>query len=193
MKNAILPGLLLLGLFACQQAPKTAEPQTPPPAPAIPDSAAVADVIHNFYKWYDAFSRDETKGVDFTDDSGAHLKLNAAKLDAYFANFQNSGFVSAGFIEQEKAFYKKCEALWQKEPKDDVPSGMDADKYFCAQDWEVGFYTTAAVRLQPSGADRVTATLYSSNSNDPQDRRIELVRENGKWLIAKIECDMGVQ
>ncbi len=102
-----------------------------------------------------------------------------------------SGFVSAGFIEQEKAFYKKCEALWQKEPKDDVPSGMDADKYFCAQDWEIKNWITGPIKINFNKNDSASITYLILDSLDNQERKIECQKLNGQWLISKIECDLG--
>lgn len=181
--------LLLAGalfFFACSGSPTGTTSQE---EGAAADSAAIAGVIHSFYAWYDAFQKDETRGVNFTTDDGKHLKLDTAVLQGYYENFRNTGLVSNELIEGEYAFFKKCEQLWQNEPLDEVPSCLDGDKYFCAQDWEIAFWTQSPVRIQSAGENRVTATLYNSEI----ERNFELVKENGKWLLAKVECDMGVE
>ena len=171
--------------FACG-GPSTG---TDSPTGAAADSASIAGVIHRFYTWYDAFLKDEARDVNFTTDDGQHLKLDTAVLKGYYENFRNTGLVSEEFIQGEYAFFKKCEQLWQNEPLDEVPSCLDGDKYFCAQDWETSFWTQSPVRIQSTGENRVTATLYDTE----MERSFELVKENGKWLLAKVECDMGVE
>ena len=189
MKNLTLFCALLLMLFSCKESPKsTPSVQTP-----VSDSTAVADVIHGFYKWYYVFVQDTTKHISFLNSSGEHFKLNVPRMDKHFANFSESGFISPAFIKNEYAFYKRCEQLWQNEPTDDVPSGMDADKYYCAQDWEVEFWQNAPVRIKIIGNDSIFATLYDSNPKYQLERNFELKKENGKWLLTKIECDMGVK
>lgn len=157
------------------------------------DSVAVARVIHDFYKWYDHFITNDAINFNITNDEGEHLTLNQKALDAYLATIKKSGFVNDTFIQGEYAYYKKCEQLWQNEDKGDVPSGMDADKYFCAQDYDITFYTEAPVRIQSLGANQIAATMYQNDTEYPMERHFELQKENGKWYISKIECDMGIE
>ena len=157
------------------------------------DSAAVTAVIHGFYKWYDGFIRDEARDVNFTNDEGEHLRLNMAALETYYDHFRKSGFVSEEFIQNEYVFYRRCEALWQNEAKDEVPSCMDADKYFCAQDWDVNFWTTSPVRIVANVDDTIIAKLSGEEAGAPSEQNFQLKKENGKWLITRIECDMGIE
>jgi hypothetical protein len=192
MKHLTLVALITFLLFACQETPKNVAANATSQA-AVSDSAAVAEVIHGFYKWYNVFSMDTTKRGDFADQSGKYLRLDEPKMKKYYAYFQETGFVSTEFIENEYTFYRKCEAIWKTEEVGDVPTGMDADKYFCAQDWETEFWTNAPVRIKNLGTDRVAATLFSTDKNAPIERNFELKKENGKWVLTKIECDMGVK
>jgi hypothetical protein len=189
MKFFLLTALALGALTACYQRPASSTAAAPPPPS---DSAAIADAIHGFYRWYGMFSQDSTHSIDFTDDRGDHLALNQTKLEHYYGFFKKSGFVSDEFIAGEYAFYKQCSLLWQQEPIDEVSSCMDADKYFCAQDWELSFWTTAPIRFRPTGKNRVLATLYGTSFDSPIERTIALKKENGRWLITTIECDMGL-
>ncbi|WP_266364780.1 DUF3828 domain-containing protein [Tellurirhabdus rosea] len=190
MKHFTFLVLLAAGLLACQK--KT--PNSTLSATGTPpsDSAAIAQTVHGFYKWYIAFSQDSTKRVDFTEERDEHLALNQPRLERYFAHFKASGFVSDEFIAGEYAFYRECSQLWQAEAVDDVPSCLDADKYFCAQDWDPAFWTDSPVRLRKLGPDKVLATLFGNHFDRPMERNIELKRENGRWRITRIECDMGL-
>lgn len=42
---------------------------------------------------------------------GKHLKLDNAKVGAYFDHFAKSGFISKAYIDSEKAYLKKCESV----------------------------------------------------------------------------------
>lgn len=189
-------------LLACNEAPtNNAETTTTTEAPTDnggsqddPDLVAITNVIHEFYAWYDSFQRDSTRNIIFTDEKkGKHLVLDMPKLDQYLNNLKASGFISDAFIADEKLLWKKCEVLWQKEELGDVPSCVDADRFFCAQDWDMEFWTKAPVSAERLGTDKVNATLSGQEGGVEHTQKFELKKENGKWLITKIECDLGVQ
>lgn len=192
MKNLTFIFFALFLFFACTEAPKNA-PISEATKEVVSDSMAITNTIHGFYKWYNIFSMDTTKRGDFADQSGKYIRLNEPKMKKYFSYFQETGFVSTTFIENEYAFYKKCEAIWKTEEVGDVPTGMDADKYYCAQDWDNEFWTNAPVRIKMVSPDSAFATLYSTDKNVQLERNFELKKEKDKWLLAKIECDMGVE
>jgi len=186
MKKLMLFCAVLMLAFACNQAPKNQGYDTEDTA----DITAINDVIHGFYGWYDGVLHDTTKQIKFTDATGAHLKLNPANLDAYFAQFKASGFVSDEFIENEKKFYRSCEKFWQKEAIDDVPSCLDADKYFCAQDWDIKEWTSNPTTVEITGKDKAKASMTFKFGDTSEDRNFELIKKDGKWLLLSIECDM---
>ncbi len=136
--------------------------------------------------------RDTTKPFDITDDTGKHLKINEKALKAYLGEFQKSGFVTESFIAGEFDFYQKCAKLWQNEDIGDVPSGMDADKMLCAQDGDIQMWTKSPVRVVKINDIQAKATLYASDAGGDFERHFELTKENGKWLLSKVECDMGI-
>ncbi|MFN4255256.1 MAG: DUF3828 domain-containing protein [Saprospiraceae bacterium] len=179
MRKTLHFGLLLLAFAACNR-----KPAGPSAGVATPAAA-----IHGFYTWYDAFLRDTTRSINFTDDRGPHLKLDPAKFDQYFQNLKASGFLSDEYIAAEKAFFRKCETYWQHEEKGDVPTGMDEDRLFCAQDWDLNFWTKSPVSIAPLDSNRVAATMSGTEGGSPKTHDFELVKEGGKWLIAKIACD----
>lgn len=189
-KLIFLPIIASLTAFAActEQGPATSDTSDA----AAADSTAIAATIHGFYGWYNGFASDTTQAYDFTDASGQHLRLKPDVLEKYLGEFRKSGFVSEEFIANEQKFYAACEKLWQNEAVDDVPSGMDADKMFCAQDWEFAEFTTAPVSSRVN-ADKATASImFSPNSPNGESRSFELKKENGKWLLTKVICDTGV-
>jgi Protein of unknown function (DUF3828) len=194
MKKSTLICFILMSLFACKEAPKNA-PHTPSDKMAeVPtdkggaqndaDLVAVTDVIHNFYKWYEAFTNDDKKRIDYLDSKGKTSKLDNTKLAAYHAEMMKSGFVSKTYIDNDVAYLKKYEAEWtkNKENNNDGPlSGLDFDRVFCGQDWDIKDYTTGSIKAEGLGTNQVKTTVGGS--------KLELVKENGKWLIAKIACE----
>ncbi len=196
MKKWISISVIVLFVLACNQTKQeggtsTQEVAANNASPSLAmDSAEIAAVIHGFYKWYDVFAN---KNMQFTDDTGKYLKLSPTKLEAYYAEFKKTGFVSDEFVENEYSFFKKCEKLWVNENKDELVSCLDADKYFCAQDWDMNFWLNSPVRIKNLGENKMSATMYSTDKENPEERNFELKKENNKWLLTKIVCDMGVQ
>ncbi|MBK7870374.1 MAG: copper resistance protein NlpE N-terminal domain-containing protein [Saprospiraceae bacterium] len=188
MQKLALFFLSVLFLSSCQEGTK----KTPESTAVASDSSAIADVIHGFYQWYDLYVRDETKSIDFVKIVNNHYALDQPLLEKYLANINASGFVSSEFLANDMAFYKACEKLWQNEEAEGPPNGMDANKYFCAQDWDLNFWTKSPVRIKSMGADKVAATLYGTMGGSPLEHNFELKKETGKWLLSKIECDMGI-
>jgi len=155
------------------------------------DSTLLADLIHQFYQWYDKETYDTTHTIDFVNNQGKYLRLDTTKLMAYLAYIKESGFVSDVFIQGDIAFYKECEKYWQHENKAEVPSCLDADKYFCAQDWEINKWTSGPIKIVYNQSDSASVKLLILDSIRNDERNIQCHRINGKWLISKIECDMG--
>lgn len=145
-------------------------------------------VIHGFYTWYDTFSQSKEAEISFLDDTGPHLKLDSVKLKTYLGRFTISGFVGEAFVTNQKAFYKDCEQLWQSESKDEPGSCLDYDPYFCAQDWDINFWTKSPVAVVVDG-DKASATMTGTEAGSTRTQHFELANENGKWLLAKVICE----
>lgn len=188
MKKLVFVFMSILFLSSCKEETKKA----PELSTVTSDSSAIADVIHGFYQWYDQSISNRANDINFTKTVKKHYALDLPLLEKYLAHIKSSGFVSSEFLDNEMAFYKSCEKLWLKEEAEGPPIGMDADKYFCAQDWDIHFWTKSPVRIKSIGNDKVAATLYGSMSGSPFEHNFELKKENGKWLLSKIECDMGI-
>ena len=194
MKNSILFFALLLCLVACKESPKqvtTTETPTTQPQPANAggsqndaDLKAITDVVHNFYKWYESFQSDEKRQIDFLDSKSKVTKLIPAKVAAFHAELMKSGFLSQAYIDNDMAYLKKYEAEWlkNKENNNDGPlSGLDYDRVICGQDGDLKAFQTKSLKVEGLGTNQVKAAIEAS--------KLELVKENGKWLISKIICE----
>lgn len=189
MKNLVFACFSVLVFFSCQQETK----KTPETTAVATDSSAIANTIHSFYQWYDKYVQDSTKNVDFIKVVNNHYALDMPLLEKYLTSIKSSGFVSAEFLNNDMDFYKTCEKMWLKEEADGPAIGMDANKYFCAQDWDINFWTKSPVRITSIGNDKASATLYGTYGESPKEQNFELKKENGQWLLTKIECDMGIE
>lgn len=194
MKQFLGAALLIsLLLTACQnnETPKTA---TAPETKAAPvtnaDSIAIADALHGFFTWYDA-NTERLGKIQFVNDKGKHLKLDEKQFAVYLEEVRKSGFVSETFLTNETKFYNACAKAWQNESKEDVPTGLSADRFLCAQDF-IAPYNTGKVTSEISGDGALATLTLTGASNEQSIFTFDLKKENGKWLLTKLGCDMGV-
>ena len=154
------------------------------------DSTAIADVLHGFFTWFDA-NQERIGKINYINDKGKHLKLDEKLLQDYLAEVKKSGFVCDEFVADEMKFYQTCSKAWQTEDKGDVPTGLDADRYHCAQDF-IAPYNTGAVTSTITG-DRAKAILTLTYGDSKSDFKFDMKKEGNKWFLAKIDCDLGVK
>ncbi len=196
MKNVLVTILFLISfLIGCKnnEATKnTATTETKALAPAAnDDNSAITEALHGFFTWYDA-NQERIGKIDFVNDKGKHLALDEKQLAAFHAEVKKSGFVSDELIADEIKFYKACAKSWEEETKGEVPTGMEADRFLCAQDF-VAPYNTGKVTSIING-DRAKATLtLTGTQGEKSDFKFDMKKEGGKWLLAKLDCDMGVK
>ena len=117
MKNSVLICLVLTSLFACKEAPKNSADTPSDKITEVPtdksgaqddgDLVAVTDVIHSFYQWYEAFTNDDKRNIDYLDSKGKTTKLDNSKVNAFHAEFMKSGFISKVYIDNDMAYLKK--------------------------------------------------------------------------------------
>ena len=156
---------------------------------AIPDSTAITNTLHGFFAWYDAHL-EELGWMRFVDEAGPHLKLNEPKLKEYFADLKASGFISDDLLEEERKFYKACEKAWAHEEKDEVPTGLEADRFHCAQDY-VAPYPSGQVRSVIQGDTAQAELILTGEMGEKASFHFTLKKENGKWLLARLGCPTG--
>ncbi len=185
--NFIALFLAFFVFFACNEAPKTPQADKVG-AKADTELAAIIGVVHNFYKWY------ETNGGALADinfvKGGKSTTIIEAKLDEYFAFLEKSGCISKAFSDSERAYFKNLEATdWKNANADEEPiTGLDYDRFLCSQDVEdFKLLTAAPVSAQGLGTEKAEAVLLLPDGY--QSKKLELVKENGKWLISKFICE----
>ncbi|MBL7978141.1 MAG: hypothetical protein JNN12_07350 [Bacteroidetes Order II. Incertae sedis bacterium] len=178
--------LALGAFFACKEAPKDTMPTDKRvdigenKVDPNTDLAAITDAVHNFYKWY-------ASGIDpieYVDSKGKFSKLDMPKVAAYHAQMMKSGFLGQAYIDNDMAYLKKYEAIWAKDSENGnvAPlSGEDYDRVFCGQDWDPKEYTTGTLKVAGLGTSQVKTTVGAS--------KLEMMKEDGKWLISKISCE----
>jgi len=195
MKYLLFCCLAVFSCFSCKNtsspntAPTTAEPTGKGGSQDELDRVAINNVIHNFYKWYEA---NEKALVDINYIKGGKSStLDHPKLDAYFALLSKSGYIGQAYIDSERAYLKNLEATaWKHENvEEETLTGLDYARLFCAQDWDIAFWKTAPITAQGLGTEKVTAMMTGEEGSVKREQKFELVKENGKWVIAKIVCD----
>lgn len=192
MKHFLLFTLAAFTFFSCKNTPSTQTGQTTgkPTDSGISqeDRVAINDFIHNFYKWYEG-SMETVSGFEYV-KGGKSSTLVQEQLDAYYALLLKSGFISQEYIDDDRDFLKNLEATaWKNENVNEEPlTGLDYDRFFCAQDWEINYWTTSPVSAVDLSKDRVQATMTGTEGGSPREQKFELKKENGKWLIVKIIC-----
>jgi len=200
MKNIFFLLFALSILTACRDSASTpASTNAVPTGPALDttsEKTGIALAVRGFFGWYGKFMNSPEVGseeLNFMDDSGPHYKIKAAVLDKYLNEFVKSGYAGQAFVEREKEFYQKAENHWQTEPKGDIPTGMDADHYLCAQEDMTEYYPKAPLRISFGGADRATATLSLDDETFKSTLNVFVKKENGKWVYVGTECATGVE
>ncbi|MEZ4772706.1 MAG: DUF3828 domain-containing protein [Bacteroidia bacterium] len=156
-----------------------------------PDLVAIDACIHGFYQWYET-NMNTLANIAYV-RSGKPATLDNANLDEYYAKLKQSGFISQVYIDGDRAYLKNLEATyWKDEDVTEQPlSGLDYDRFFCGQDYDIVFWTTAPVAADGLGTNQATATLSGVEWDMERTQKFEMVRENGKWRIAKILCETG--
>ncbi len=156
-----------------------------------PDLLAITDVIHNFYKWYNT-NNATINDINYV-KPGKSTTLDTERLAAYHALLKQSNCISQAYIDDDIAYLKNLEATaWKTEDVRETPlTGLDFERLFCAQDWDINFWMTGPVYVDGlgQGAEKLTATLSGDEGGSPREQKFEVVKENGKWLIAKIVCE----
>lgn len=182
----IVAGMLVLN-FSCRPTspPQLSEQQN------AQDSTEIAKTIHDFYSWHHGKIIDTVQDINFMDDTGNRYRLKQDMLQKYLDNLYASGFVSRSFVENERQFYLECEKLWQREIVGEVPSCMDGDHFFCAQEWDLKFWLETPLSIDYISRDSAAITLIGKAFDLPMERKFSLIREDGSWKMAFIKCDMG--
>ncbi len=196
MKYAILLFCTAFSLFSCSNNQSAGSDQTSEEVPTDtggsqddPDLVAIDACIHGFYQWNET-NMGTLANINYV-KVGKPATLDIPKLTAYFTQLKESGFISQAYIDSETAYVKNLEATaWKAEDVGEGPlTGLDYDRFTCSQDYDLTFWKTAPVSAEGLGTDKAIATMAGMEGGSPREQKFELVKENGKWLIAKILCE----
>lgn len=154
------------------------------------DSLDIAKCIHGFYEWYSLFVVDSQSRIDFVEDDGMHYRLSRARLDTYLQKLAKCEFVTNQLIWHQREMYLKCEKLWQRENNQDVPSCMDGDPLFCAQEWDMEYWTQSPVMIDYIKNDSAEVRMEGISFHSPMTRKFGLKKEGERWKLALVECVM---
>ena len=177
MRKLFVVCLALASFSACQEAPKNNAPGDPQA-----EYAAITAMVIDFYNWYTYEVNSEAINYDYIDSKGEFSKLDMAKLAVYHAQMMKSGFLSQTYIDNDLAYLKKHEAIWAKNKENDFNdlfSGDPLDRILCGLDSNP-YNIVSRLKIDLIGTNKAKTTRGNS--------KLELVKENGKWLIAKISC-----
>ena len=185
--------IFVLALFLVSSCGQNAQPadqaQTKPAVPTVAnEEAAMAETLHQFYKWYGETGEQLITKINFIDETGPHPKLDLPILGRYLGEFMKSGAVCTEFVQNETIFYRACSHGWKTENSGEVITCFDHDRYYCQQDGDVREFLTAGVKANIQGDRAEVQLLLDPNGPNGGPRDFEMKKENGKWLLSKVGC-----
>ena len=193
IKSSILSVLCAIILLAsCQNNSANKTDAVKAGVSTASDSSAISESLRGFYTWYDVNSQ-RLGAINFTNNKGAHTTLDEKQLQLYLAEIKKSGLVSDELIDNETKFFHACAKLWQSEPSNEPNSGLEADRFLCAQDYIAPYNTGTVTSVINGDRAQSTLTLKGSMPGETNSFNFDMKKEKGKWLLAKLGCDMGVK
>lgn len=160
------------------------------------EKAACKKTVEDFYKWY----RVNWRKIDaFTLYKGKKKKdqppyvINWKEAERYFSFIRkNVSWLGETFIKNEKAFFKQCQKEFDADPTGDLPYGFDYDRFVGGQEDPEYIVDSTILRRDNKWTFDIKgdkATVYITDSHwkelGPQKGKVELVKENGRWTIAR--------
>ena len=177
---------VLFAMSACVE--QKSDAGTTPTVSMATDESAIRSVIHGFFRWYEK-EASTLASFDFVDESGPYRKLEQSALQQYFNHLHSSGFISQRLVEAEKKFYHNCEAFWKTERKEESPSCLSADRFYCAFDYIAPYYS-GEVKSIIDGAEAVATLTLTGAMGEQRILVFNLIKENNQWLLSGLGCDM---
>ncbi|MBX7243768.1 MAG: hypothetical protein K1X92_18655, partial [Bacteroidia bacterium] len=92
------------------------------------------------------------------------------------------------FFENEKAFYKKWEEKWKKEPEtQQIPDVFQRDRYLCSSEPDMIFslLEKAQTAVAVNGETATALIVFENGTRLP----FELKKREGRWKITRIICE----
>jgi len=196
-----LQNQLAFGVWALMAACSSA---STPNMPAISNNYAVnatppsdqafnkqpAGTILNFLRWYRA-NAPQLKQIQLVShsanpDSSQYYVINEAGTEQYLAAMQKSGFVSNSYLNEWRAYFKKCDEELRKTPQTAVPvKGLDFDLVMLAKDCndDLAKIETSTVENVSVANDQGSITIGLPTVGH---LKYWIAKQDGKWLIDDI-------
>lgn len=194
----LLLGLLSVWAFACNkenekksQFPKESKLDNTQAAPeASPeDKKGIGETLKGFTDWYQQnfstlFTYEDIKG-------GADkvpFQVNWDGVNGALKELGKCPEFDPEFFENEKAFYKKWEEKWKKEPEtQQIPDVFQRDRYLCSSEPDMIFslLEKAQTAVAVNGETATALIVFENGTRLP----FELKKREGRWKITRIICE----
>ncbi len=174
------PVIIAIALFFCAACDKTA-PQ---------NDVAIAETVHCFYKWYNAFQNDPARNnIVLAKEWNNFTLLDTVELKRLTATWKACPEVNEEFLTKQEAFWKRESSQWTSTPFGDQPSGTEQDNFICAQDADFKLYETTNIKIKNS--TETTAEIVFDKKADAVmgNPTVFLSKNNGKWTVSNIVCN----
>lgn len=154
----------------------------------ISEQKADEKVAVDLYKWY--ASDDNIQNFDVMKDlkdSTDYYAIDFGKVEKYLAAFKKTGLVSDKYINDQRDYFKECEAEFKKNPANDGPPyGLDYDLIMHSQDYEEDLANVDKIKVveiyRKPTESKLKLLFFAEGKID-----VTLSKTNKKWLIDKIE------
>ncbi|OQP54629.1 hypothetical protein A4H97_21945 [Niastella yeongjuensis] len=150
-----------------------------------------AGTILNFLQWYRS-NVTELKKIELVKhssnpDSAKYYVVDADGTEKFLGALQQSGFVSDGYLNKWRAYFRKCNDNLRKTPTTEAPvQGLDFDLVMMAKDYEEDLkgIEKSTVENVKVANDEGSITLGL-----PTVGRLKywISKQDGKWLIEDIK------
>ena len=167
------------------------------------DSVAISNTIINFYKWYTA---NYQKLEAFHLYKGKRNKnvppyiIDWKEAGRYFTFLRNKvPYVGEDFIAWEKNHFLDADAMFKKEPSEEMPAGFDYDRFTNSQEepkWflkELVGKKTRQWKIDVNGNQANVAVFVTDKKDGREDESWKLFcgqmkKVNKQWKIAALNC-----
>jgi hypothetical protein len=188
MKKILLYSLLLLSA-ACvkstNQAEQISQKQTNADENKKP---APATIVIDFLKWYrDHFQELNqitlVNQINLAASETGNYSVNFEGTEQYLTAFEQSGYVTSGYIERWQDYFQKQEQHFKATPQNEgPPEGFDFDFVFWSQDFEQEMTQLDQLTITTLESTDQKVTLLAAFPTSYQ-LKFFLVKQGDQWLI----------
>ncbi len=154
------------------------------------NEVAIAETVHSFYKWYNAFQADKTRNNIILAKEWINFTiLDTVELKRLTATWKTCPQVNDEFLAKQEAFWKRESSQWTSTPFGDQPSGTEEDNFICAQDADFNLYETVDIKIKNSTETTAEVVFAKKADQVMGNPTIFLSKNNGKWTVSNVVCN----